>query len=226
MVAKAVKHSSSKNLGHHIKLESALRNHMVPAGGIEIKPSKGRGQHEKSHKEGKDTYYDMAYNQTFANGHHITCSIEDKGLGAAGKGSPCRKREGLSFSRPSPFPLSYKTPLHHATSMAPIYFLFNVTYRIINISPVEYGVKKPYVISSLGRIMMKTIRNHPYVSLLLFTLVLYLAGNQLLAVTDTAESNYALTAKEMVLSGNWISPQIYGRFWYDKPIFYYWELAF
>lgn len=72
---------------------------------------------------------------------------------------------------------------------------------------------------------MKTIRNHPYVSLLLFTLVLYLAGNQLLAVTDTAESNYALTAKEMVLSGNWISPQIYGRFWYDKPIFYYWELA-
>lgn len=73
--------------------------------------------------------------------------------------------------------------------------------------------------------MMKTIRNHPYVSLLLFTLVLYLAGNQLLAVTDTAESNYALTAKEMVLSGNWISPQIYGRFWYDKPIFYYWELA-
>ena len=72
---------------------------------------------------------------------------------------------------------------------------------------------------------MKTIRNHPYVSLLLFTLVLYLAGNQLLAVTDTAEANYALTAKEMVLSGNWISPQIYGRFWYDKPIFYYWELA-
>ena len=72
---------------------------------------------------------------------------------------------------------------------------------------------------------MKTIRNHPYVSLLLFTLVLYLAGNQLLAVTDTAESNYALTAKEMVLSGDWISPQIYGRFWYDKPIFYYWELA-
>ncbi len=69
--------------------------------------------------------------------------------------------------------------------------------------------------------MMKTIRNHPYVSLLLFTLVLYLAGNQLLAVTDTAEANYALTAKEMVLSGDWISPKIYGRFWYDKPNFYY-----
>lgn len=29
----------------------------------------------------------------------------------------------------------------------------------------------------------------------------------------------------MVLSGDWISPQIYGQYWYDKPIFYYWELA-
>lgn len=73
--------------------------------------------------------------------------------------------------------------------------------------------------------MVKTLRNHPYWTLLIFTLIIYLMGNQLLAVTDTAESNYALTAKEMVLSGDWISPQIYGRYWYDKPIFYYWELA-
>ncbi len=72
---------------------------------------------------------------------------------------------------------------------------------------------------------MKTLRNHPYLTLLFFTLFLYLAGNQLLTITDTAESNYALTAKEMVLSGDWISPRIYGRYWYDKPIFYYWELA-
>ena len=73
--------------------------------------------------------------------------------------------------------------------------------------------------------MLQMIRRHPYGSLLLCSLYLYLIGNSLLAVTDTAESNYALTAKEMVLSGNWLSPQIYGRYWYDKPIFYYWELA-
>lgn len=73
--------------------------------------------------------------------------------------------------------------------------------------------------------MSETIRRHPYLVLLLLSLCLYLTGNSLLAVTDTAESNYALTAKEMVLSGNWLSPQIYGRYWYDKPIFYYWELA-
>lgn len=68
-------------------------------------------------------------------------------------------------------------------------------------------------------------QKHPYWFLGILFLIIYILGNQLLAVTDTAESNYALTAKEMVLSGNWISPQIYGHFWYDKPIFYYWELA-
>ena len=52
-----------------------------------------------------------------------------------------------------------------------------------------------------------------------------LAGNSLLPVTDPVESNYALTAKEMVLSGDWISPQIYGSYWYDKPIFLYWLLC-
>ena len=73
--------------------------------------------------------------------------------------------------------------------------------------------------------MSKFMRSHPYAVLLILSLVLYLAGNNLLSVTDTAEANYAETAREMVLSGDWISPQIYGHFWYDKPIFYYWELA-
>lgn len=76
------------------------------------------------------------------------------------------------------------------------------------------------------RFPMKRLRQeHPYLVLLFFALFLYLLGNNLLAVTDTSESNYALTAKEMVQSGDWISPQIFGRYWYDKPIFYYWELA-
>ena len=49
-------------------------------------------------------------------------------------------------------------------------------------------------------------------------LVFYMFGNNMLPVTDPVESNYALTAKEMVLSGDWLSPQIYGTYWYDKPI--------
>ena len=55
--------------------------------------------------------------------------------------------------------------------------------------------------------------------------VFFLWGSWLLPITDPVESNYALTAKEMVLSGNWMSPQIYGTFWYDKPIMVYWLLS-
>ncbi|MCH4166332.1 MAG: glycosyltransferase family 39 protein [Megasphaera sp.] len=53
----------------------------------------------------------------------------------------------------------------------------------------------------------------------------FLIGNGALAITDPVESNYALTAKEMVLCGDWISPRIYGAFWYDKPVFLYWMLC-
>lgn len=74
--------------------------------------------------------------------------------------------------------------------------------------------------------MANLIQKHPYLFLFLAFSILFLTGNQLLAVTDTAESNYALTAGEMVRSGDWISPQIYGQYWYDKPILYYWELSF
>lgn len=50
-------------------------------------------------------------------------------------------------------------------------------------------------------------------------------GNGQLWITDSVESNYALTAKEMVQSGDWISPQIYGNYWYDKPVLFYWLTA-
>ena len=50
-------------------------------------------------------------------------------------------------------------------------------------------------------------------------------GNGQLLITDSVESNYALTAKEMVLSGDWLSPQIYGHYWYDKPVMFYWLTA-
>lgn len=53
----------------------------------------------------------------------------------------------------------------------------------------------------------------------------FLWGSWLLPITDPVESNYALTAKEMVQSGNWMSPQIYGVYWYDKPIMVYWLLS-
>ena len=55
--------------------------------------------------------------------------------------------------------------------------------------------------------------------------VFFLLFNGNISVTDPVESNYALTAKEMLLSGDWLSPRIYGQFWFDKPIMIYWLIA-
>lgn len=43
-------------------------------------------------------------------------------------------------------------------------------------------------------------------------------------ITDPTEIVYALTAKEMLAAGDWLSPRIYGNFWFDKPPMFYWEL--
>ncbi|MCC5465968.1 ArnT family glycosyltransferase [Pelosinus baikalensis] len=53
----------------------------------------------------------------------------------------------------------------------------------------------------------------------------YMFFNQAIPITDPVESNYTLTAKEMVLSADWVSPRIYGNVWFDKPIFFYWLTA-
>ena len=42
---------------------------------------------------------------------------------------------------------------------------------------------------------------------------------------DPDEPVYAQTAVEMLESNDFISPQIYGGFWYDKPPMYYWLTA-
>jgi len=42
---------------------------------------------------------------------------------------------------------------------------------------------------------------------------------------DPDEPVYAETPKEMVLYDDYISPRIYGQFWYDKPPMYYWLVA-
>ena len=70
---------------------------------------------------------------------------------------------------------------------------------------------------------MTTTQRH---LLLIFVLgaVLFFLGNSSIMITDPVESNYTLTAKEMLFSGDFISPRIYGNYWYDKPVFFYWEL--
>jgi len=62
--------------------------------------------------------------------------------------------------------------------------------------------------------------------LLCLCLILFFLGNWLIPVTDPTECCYTLTAKEMLETGDYFSPRIYGDYWYDKPIFFYWELIF
>lgn len=50
--------------------------------------------------------------------------------------------------------------------------------------------------------------------LILFVLgiLLFFAANSQLLITDPVESNYVLTAKEMLASGDYVSPRIFGRY--------------
>lgn len=64
-----------------------------------------------------------------------------------------------------------------------------------------------------------------YWGLFLISFLGYSFFNQAIPITDPVEANYALTAKEMVLTADWASPRIYGNVWFDKPIFFYWLTA-
>ncbi|MBR2215464.1 MAG: glycosyltransferase family 39 protein [Selenomonadaceae bacterium] len=63
-----------------------------------------------------------------------------------------------------------------------------------------------------------------HLGVLLLLSVMFFLGSNALPVSDPVEVNYAQTAAEMWRSGDWVSPQIYGNYWYDKPVFFYWEL--
>ena len=73
--------------------------------------------------------------------------------------------------------------------------------------------------------MLNVSKKYWYI-LMILTGIMIFYGNHNLLITDNVESNYALTAKEMVMSGDWISPQIYGQYWFDKPILFYTVTAF
>ncbi|MBP2651482.1 MAG: hypothetical protein H6Q74_2307 [Firmicutes bacterium] len=66
------------------------------------------------------------------------------------------------------------------------------------------------------------MKRTPVFLLFLAAASFFLLFNSHIPVTDPVEGNYALTAKEMLISGDWLSPRIYGQFWYDKPIMIYW----
>ena len=74
-------------------------------------------------------------------------------------------------------------------------------------------------------LLQRLLADVGYVPVLLAVAVLVcFTGNALVKITDPVESNYALTAMEMLQSGDYVSPRIFGNYWYDKPVLFYWEL--
>lgn len=64
--------------------------------------------------------------------------------------------------------------------------------------------------------------NKNCILLFLFCLLVYGVFSDLIPLLDPDEPVYGETAKEMLATGDWISPRIYGEFWYDKPPLFYW----
>lgn len=58
--------------------------------------------------------------------------------------------------------------------------------------------------------------------LLVFSCFLFLYKIGDMALTDPDESFYAETAKEMLSEGEWITPRIFGKPQFEKPVLYYW----
>lgn len=61
--------------------------------------------------------------------------------------------------------------------------------------------------------------------LLAYCLLLYLLFLWQVPLLDPDEPVYGETAKEMIGTGDFLSPRIYGDFWYDKPPLFYWMEA-
>jgi 4-amino-4-deoxy-L-arabinose transferase-like glycosyltransferase len=62
----------------------------------------------------------------------------------------------------------------------------------------------------------------PQRSILLFSLVLLLAGNWILPLTDRDEARFAEASREMLQRGDFVVPWFNGAWRFDKPVLIYW----
>ena len=71
--------------------------------------------------------------------------------------------------------------------------------------------------------MKEFLHEHLYSTILvLLAAIILLPFLGWFPLTDPDETVYGLTAREMLHAGDWLSPQIYGQYWYDKPPLFYW----
>jgi 4-amino-4-deoxy-L-arabinose transferase-like glycosyltransferase len=71
-----------------------------------------------------------------------------------------------------------------------------------------------------------TLRKFSWAVLILLTLyVSYFSHLGAFGLIGPDEPRYAWIARDMAESGDWVTPRLYGKPWFEKPIFYYWSAA-
>jgi 4-amino-4-deoxy-L-arabinose transferase-like glycosyltransferase len=69
---------------------------------------------------------------------------------------------------------------------------------------------------------LEKLAARPQRAILLFSLVLLLAGNWILPLTDRDETRFAEASREMLQRGDYVVPWFNGQWRFDKPVLIYW----
>lgn len=69
---------------------------------------------------------------------------------------------------------------------------------------------------------LEKLAARPQRSIILLSLLLLLAGNWILPLTDRDEARFAEASREMIQRGDYIVPWFNGNWRFDKPVFIYW----
>src|ERR1700719_3771774 len=71
-----------------------------------------------------------------------------------------------------------------------------------------------------------SFRKFSWAVLILLTLyVCYFSHLGAFGFIGPDEPRYAWIARDMAETGDWVTPRLYGKPWFEKPIFYYWSAA-
>jgi 4-amino-4-deoxy-L-arabinose transferase-like glycosyltransferase len=73
---------------------------------------------------------------------------------------------------------------------------------------------------------LRDLRKTSWAVLILLTLyVCYFSHLGAFGLIGPDEPRYAWIARDMAESGDWITPRLYGKPWFEKPVLYYWAAA-
>ena len=71
-----------------------------------------------------------------------------------------------------------------------------------------------------------SLRKISWAVLILLTLyVCYFSHLGAIGFIGPDEPRYAWIARDMAESGDWVTPRLYGKPWFEKPVLYYWSAA-